>query len=362
MKILGAKIDRFTVLKQATLDFSPAMNIFIGRNGTGKSHLMKLLYAIIKSLPPEEAADRERIFQRDLSAKLAGVFKPDDQSINRLVTRTTGRSKATVSVTTDGGQVSWRLTTLGNLHVDAVEASTSSPTVFLPSRETLAMYEGFIQAYENRELSFDETYRDVCTLLSGSLLLGPRLAHARVLARPLEDVLGGTVRLTGNRFYLASADGNLEAHLLAEGHRKIASLIHLVLNGSLLQNSILFWDEPEANLNPRLITVVAATLRRLAEFGVQIFVSTHDYLLASELSLAMEFSPLLKAEERLDIRFFGLSVTPSFAIQTGSVLADLADNDLVAEYADHYDRQAESMRKLLRMKAASVGIKAGHPQ
>ncbi|MBK8387133.1 MAG: ATP-binding protein [Candidatus Accumulibacter sp.] len=135
--------------------------------------------------------------------------------------------------------------------------------------------------------------------------------------------------------------------------RKIASLIHLVLNGSLLKNSILFWDEPEANLNPRLITVVATTLRKLAEFGVQIFVSTHDYLLASELSLAMEFAPLLKAEERVDIRFFGMSVSPAFTVQTGSVLADLANNDLVAEYADHFDRQAESMRKLLRMKATA---------
>lgn len=354
MKIQGADIHRFTVLKQATMEFSPAMNVFIGRNGAGKSHLMKLLYAIIKSLPPKESHDRERTFQRDLAKKLAGVFKPDDQAINRLVTRTTGRSKATVSVTTDCGQVAWRLTTLGNLHVDAVEASmSSSPTVFLPSRETLAMYEGFIQAYENRELSFDETYKDVCTLLSGSPLLGPRLALARALAEPLEKILGGSVRLAGNRFYLASAEGNLEAHLVAEGHRKIASLIHLVLNGSLLKNSVLFWDEPEANLNPRLITVVATTLRKLAEFGVQIFVSTHDYLLASELSLAMEFAPLLKAEERVDIRFFGLSVSPAFTVQTGSVLADLANNDLVAEYAEHFDRQADSMRKLLRMKATA---------
>jgi energy-coupling factor transporter ATP-binding protein EcfA2 len=312
MKIQSADILRFTVLKQARMEFSPAMNVFIGRNGTGKSHLMKLLYAIIKSLPPAASPGRERIFQRDLANKLAGVFKPDDQAISRLVTRTTGRSKATVSVSTDCGRVAWRLTTPGNLHVDVVEASMSSPTVFLPSRETLAMYEGFVQAYENRELSFDETYKDVCTLLSGSLLLGPRLAHARALAEPLERILGGSVRLAGNRFYLASADGNLEAHLVAEGHRKIASLIHLVLNGSLLKNSILFWDEPEANLNPRLITVVATTLRKLAEFGVQIFVSTHDYLLASELSLAMEFSPLLKAEERVDIRFFGMSVTPGF--------------------------------------------------
>ena len=47
MKIQSADILRFTVLKQARMEFSPAMNVFIGRNGTGKSHLMKLLSAII---------------------------------------------------------------------------------------------------------------------------------------------------------------------------------------------------------------------------------------------------------------------------------------------------------------------------
>ena len=52
----------------------------------------------------------------------------------------------------------------------------------------------------------------------------------------------------------------------------------------------------------------------------------------------------------------------TFHAEGMGALMDLADNDLVAEYADHYDRQAESMRKLLRMKAAAAGIKTGHPQ
>ncbi|HRF12854.1 MAG: hemin importer ATP-binding subunit [Candidatus Accumulibacter phosphatis] len=357
MKILGADIRKFTVLKQASFDFSPGVNVFIGKNGSGKSHLMKLLYAIIKSLPPDQTTDRARIFQQELAKKLAGVFKPDGQAISRLVTRTTGRAKATISVTTDSGKIAWRLTTLGNLHVDSVEASMSGPAIFLPSRETLAMYEGFIQAYETRELSFDETYRDICVLLSGSPLLGPRLARARSLAEPLEKILGGSVRLTGNRFYLTSPEGNLEAHLVAEGHRKLASLTHLVLNGSLLQNSVLFWDEPEANLNPRLVSVVAEILRKLAAFGIQIFVSTHDYLLTSELSMAMEFSELFPTAESADIRFFGLSVSPDFTVQTGNTLADLTDNDLVGEFVDHYDRQSEFMRRLLNKQAGASSVK-----
>lgn len=355
MKLLNASINKFTVLKRAELEFSPGLNVFIGRNGSGKSHLMKLLYSVLRSLPDNKSKDRSRIFQRELASKLAGVFKPDDQAISRLVTRTLGRSKAEVLIKTDTGDISFRLTTVGNLHVDVADAEISSPAVFLPSREPLAMYEGFVQAYESRQLSFDETYRDICVLLSGTPLLGPRLSRAKTLAEPLENILGGKVRLWGNRFYLSSAEGNLEAHLLAEGHRKIASLTHLLLNGSLLQNGVLFWDEPEANLNPKLVTAVAETLRKLAEFGIQVFVSTHDYLLANELSMAMEFSDLLPAKERVDIRFFGFGIEPTFNIQTGSTLADLEDNDLVAEYAAHFDRQTDLMQKLMKKSSSRRG-------
>ena len=63
---------------------------------------------------------------------------------------------------------------------------------------------------------------------------------------------------------LYNADGAIDAHLLSEGQRKIASLVRLIVNGSLTSNDLLFWDEPEANLNPRLVTKVATALRALA--------------------------------------------------------------------------------------------------
>ena len=44
-------------------------------------------------------------------------------------------------------------------------------------------------------------------------------------------------------------------------------MMHLIANGSLMKNSVLFWDEPETGLNPRLIKVVADFLFRLAATG-----------------------------------------------------------------------------------------------
>lgn len=349
MKIHSANIRNFTVLQSAEFSFSSGVNVILGRNGTGKSHLLKLLYGLVKVLPSGLSEHHSQAFKREFAVKVSGLFRPDDNAIGRLVTRSVGRSSAAVSVMTDQGGIEFRLTSPGNLHLDRLEASTDSesPAVFIPSREVLAIYEGFVQAYESRQLAFDETYRDICVLLSGAALRGPRLDRANLLAAPLEEILGGRVRLIGNRFYLQSEGSNLEAHLMAEGLRKIASLAHLILNGSLLQNSILFWDEPEANLNPRLVTLIARMLQRLAADGVQIFVTTHDYLLASELSLASEFASLQEDDQRTDIRFFGLPSSPTGSIQSGASLADLSDNDLVAEFAAHYDRQTALTQRAL---------------
>ena len=42
----------------------------------------------------------------------------------------------------------------------------------------------------------------------------------------------------------------------------------------------MFWDEPEANINPLHIPVIAELLLELQRNGVQVFVATHDYMLA----------------------------------------------------------------------------------
>ncbi|WP_235919581.1 AAA family ATPase [Heliomicrobium undosum] len=37
--------DNFSAFDNIDLSFSPGINVFIGRNGTGKTHIMKALYA-----------------------------------------------------------------------------------------------------------------------------------------------------------------------------------------------------------------------------------------------------------------------------------------------------------------------------
>ena len=89
-----------------------------------------------------------------------------------------------------------------------------------------------------------------------------------------------------DRFYLKpGTQAKLEFNLVAEGLRKIALLWQLIKNGTLEKGSVLFWDEPEANINPKYIPVLAELLIMLETEGVQIFVSTHDYFLSKYIEV-----------------------------------------------------------------------------
>jgi energy-coupling factor transporter ATP-binding protein EcfA2 len=72
---------------------------------------------------------------------------------------------------------------------------------------------------------------------------------------------------------------------MAEGYRKLAMLIFLLRYGVLERGSTLFWDEPEANLNPAATKLLAAALYALAGDGVQVIVATHSLFLLREFEI-----------------------------------------------------------------------------
>ena len=77
----------------------------------------------------------------------------------------------------------------------------------------------------------------------------------------------------------------MEIDLAAEGIRKIATLDYLIRNGSIQRSTTLFWDEPENDLNPRLIRPLAEVFLTLIDAGVQIFIATHSLFLLREIEI-----------------------------------------------------------------------------
>lgn len=270
------------------LSFAPGINVIIGGNDTGKSQLLKLLYSCTQVLQDDGFEHTKTALQRKLAQKLLGVFRPD--ALGRLVTRQQGRSKTEVSISYKGANAPLEFTFSTNskseVRVESSPAQLQKATpVFLPSRELMSIYPGFVSLYDTHQLEFDETMRDTCSLLG----LPPLRRNARGVShalRPIEGILGGHVAQVNGRFYLnGRPEGNFEMPLLAEGLRKLATIAQLVQCGVLLDAGYLFWDEPEANLNPASQEAVVQSIIALARNGIQVFLGTHSAFLLRQLSL-----------------------------------------------------------------------------
>lgn len=354
MAITQLKLENFTAFENAELTFSHGINVIIGQNSTGKTHVMKLLYAFAKVCEKATSTSSNGWNKVDtfFEDKLNGVFQPEDAKLGRLVRRGQGRNKSTVRFSIEGEEFSYEISTLSKLSGSSKKLPSLSKAIYLPPHEFLSLYEGFTSAYLNRESSFDETYFDLSVALGSLPLRGPRLAEVDRLMEPIRDELGKIkVSQEDGRFYVRLPEGKIEANLVSEGVKKLAQLLYLISNGSILQNGILFWDEPEANLNPKYIKVVVQLLKALASSGVQIFVATHDYLLSQELSLLAEYFP-----SEPHIRFFSffrngkLKKSP-VDIEMGDSLVEIENNIILDEFVAHYDLESELFRKAQLLQA-----------
>lgn len=209
-----------------------------------------------------------------------------------------------VELTMDTGSLGFNFSEKASLAKTDNNAYIPQPQfIYIPPREMFSLFEGFISLYEKREISFDETYLDLAKAMDASPLKNGELREVQNMLAPLLEKWNVKVLRKGNRFYVIEDGKEYEAHLVAEGLRKIATLLYLCINGELRPGNILFWDEPESNMNPTLISTIVDLVVELSKnYGIQSFISTHDYLLSHKLSMLAEYA----AGDNPEMRFFSL--------------------------------------------------------
>lgn len=331
-------IKHFTVFQDARFEFSPALNVLIGDNGTGKTHVLKLGYLFCRAWPglmdKRLSLGKQRV-ETYFEEKLAGLFHVSD--LSSLVRQghkngfelaaSIGAHIPTLQIRMPDEQpfasrgldeeLSWSIHLKRpkdqSAKVNAVKIPDQAVTnafvprpIFIPSKEIVSLFKGLIGLFEKyRDFPLDETYRDLAVALSTLEPSEPsRLLPG--IGQRIQTLLGGDLKLESNDLVFIRGDGSrLESQLLAEGHRKLALLIYLVRYGLIEQGSTLFWDEPEANLNPAATRLLAEALHSLAGQGVQIIVATHS------LFLLREFEILQRAPDSpsVPMKFFALGMS-----------------------------------------------------
>lgn len=331
------RFEKFTAFEKLELKFSPGINIFIGENGTGKTHIMKAVYA---------ACDISK--SRDgFAEKINNVFYPSGKQIGRLVKRSSASSKGFIEVTRRLEEKSATIRLSFSNHTTRPEKATVSgatkawretpfDAAYIPVKDMMANAPGFRSLYEEREIHFEEIYVDIIRKAFLPVLKGPSEKQRKHLLETLQDAMDGKVIAKNEEFFLRSKHGELEFTLLAEGFRKLGLLWILIQNGTLLNGSALFWDEPETNLNPRLMKSVVGILLELQRTGVQIFISTHDYAVLKEFDLQYQaqdhliFHSLFRDTDSGEIK---AATTPSYL--------DISPNAIDDTFGSFVDREIE---------------------
>ncbi len=310
------KFENFTAFEKLDIDFSPGINIFVGENGTGKTHILKSVYS---------ACDITKS-QRNFAEKITKVFLPSGEQPGRLVKRAKGSTRGHVEITRTLAEanktVNIRLTltnhtkspdkaTISGAHKQWMDEPIGS--VYIPVKDMMANAPGFRSLYNLRNIHFEEVYADIIDRTFLGSLKGQAELDRKKILEILQRSMDGKVIIKKEEFFLKNKQGELEFTLLAEGIRKLALLWVLIQNGTLLNGSVLCWDEPETNLNPRLMQTVVEILIELQRMGIQIFLTTHDYVILKEFDLQAEqndnvlFHSLYRDKESRNLQVFSTS-------------------------------------------------------
>lgn len=359
------ELKNFTAFSDLVLDLSPKVNVIIGENGTGKTQLLKALYFGNKSLSQQDA----------MSEELLRLFRPLTDSLKGLVGND-GKAKAELICQMANGQ-RMHLTFSANSKHLAKEEFVSAPPVgapnLIPVKEVLSLMKGMLSGGSHSETLktlFDQSYLDIAHKLAAKAPTAPEEKidqdpRFSAIYLKLIELLGGRFEIlniskralvsfkTGYYERVKDTDSknfdqttfrvkrNDSADMTAEGLRKLGTLQLLLENHELNpgDSGIFLWDEPEANLNPKLMRLVVEMLLALSRNGQQIVVATHDYVL-------LKWFDLLADKGKDDhVRFHLLKQDGGgVSVESADSYQSIPENAIANTFSDLYD--AEIKRSL----------------
>jgi predicted ATPase len=324
--IKSLEIENFTLFNRASLKFSKGINVFIGENGTGKSQILKLLYSIIKT------NNEDNRFKESIVDEFKGVFRPTDKEIKNLISF--GKKRSSIKIDLSAYNIDFNFTENSRYEVNLKEPLVyyKREAIFIPAKEILSNFKGFTATYNKREIAFDKTNNDLALELDLPLLRDQSLISKK--NQELEEILQGEIVQLNGEFYLRRFKDKrlVVSSMMAEGLRKIGTISYLLKNGALNQNSILFWDEPESNLNPKLIRDIAKLLIYLERLDVQIFIANHSLFLIKELEI------LRQKEHNIRYFSFGFDEENNLRVSQNEVFEYLEDIVILDEAIEQSDR------------------------
>lgn len=282
-----------------------SINIITGPNSSGKTGLLKLMYALVKANYNNNANQLpiKATLSDKIAEKLMTTFMPRQNSLSDLVSKKAKRAEIEFLLTdvekASTFEVSFSLgqdakTKLSNFH-DQSKGETLVDCIFIPSKEVLTIMNAIENSREHAFLpDFDDTYFDLVKALRVPSTQARTNEEIKSVNKNLEEMFEGVITQDTSapviEFVYKVNNQKFTMHQTAEGIKKIGVLTTLINNRKIKKNTIIFFDEPETALNPTAQRSLIRILNMLSKLeGVQIFLASHSYYIISQLyNIAIE--------------------------------------------------------------------------
>ncbi|MCX2778625.1 ATP-binding protein [Microbulbifer thermotolerans] len=263
------------------------LNLFIGKNGCGKTWLLKTLYCVMRIQEEFGRGNDNRDFHEVLSDKLYWTFQ--SQHLGDLVRRGKGNRLEVKCRMDDGNKLEFSFGPDTSKQVKPAVNTLprrEDNSVFLPPKEVLSLWNVISKsAIQNREFGFDATYSDLVLALQNPTQRGRNYKAFASSREKLEGMFQGKVVFEDQKWIYRQGNSKFSIHSTAEGIKKIAILDTLLGNRFLTPGSVIFIDEPESALHPTAIVQLLDILSMLASQGIQIFMASHSYYVVKKMLL-----------------------------------------------------------------------------
>lgn len=338
MSIESVELRNFNVFKNLKVNFSKGINIIMGENGTGKTQLLKAIYADIQISKSKNIDDISKYFKSVNINNSFFVKQLKPLFLEVKASNIDNKSGKRYLMGKLGSNINEISSTFGSSDECSYEISYPSQEInctFIPAKDMLTHSKGFVSMADKfNEFPFDKTLIDIIKIAGQWQLKEPPKIALKVLPI-LEKMMDGKVVIENEEFYVKKNDGNMvNFSVEAEGLKKIGLLWQLLMNENITENSILLWDEPEANINPKFIPDLVEILIELQKNGVQIFLTTHDYIFTKYFEV--------KRSENDEIMYYSLyKTTDGVKCENNINFGDLKNNTIMDTFIQLYKDEVE---------------------
>lgn len=285
-------LSQFSILNSGPIAMATGqklgkLNLIIGKNGSGKTWLLKTLYSALRAQEEYGRGQDHREFHDVLSDKLYWTFQT--QRLGEIVRRGKGNRLDVSIQLNDGAKLAFDF---GSDTTKQVKPSLNTlpirndNSIFLPPKEVLSLWNVILKsALQNREFGYDATYSDLVLALQNPPQAGRNYDSFVKSRNKLESMFQGRVVFENQQWLYRQGNSKFSIHNTAEGIKKIAILDTLLGNRFITPKSVVFIDEPESALHPTAIIQLLDIVHMLAEQGIQVFMATHSYYVVKKMLL-----------------------------------------------------------------------------